>query len=766
MAGILLFLLIIPSNSLAEPNGTIQPVISAPPENAGLTGIQEVQAPSSDSTIHDTGLLSCPTCSKDEFLACGAVSPGGDRDDTSDNFLPDGLTPEEQPPEQEHAPGEPHVPENEPVEQQTMSGETVPKLPLAASATIVPGTLIHEEPVSGSATPLEEMRSLPIQDSGIPAADLIVQNTSPFEPGLEGSGSINLMLADPPLNEGNLSGTVSSGFWEINTSGSYFLDISGQSFETENPFAIWIHASSVVLDGMGKSLIGKDTTYSSGILVDKLSMGVQIYNLTVEHWDNGIFMDFSAPGVIDNIISGVTAENNNNGIVLVNSDDTTIQGCKIQNNRDNGVIFINADNNAVTDCSVRNNQGNGIYLEYSDNVLIYRNQIAGNHLAGIAVQNKTYPSDIVKILSNRIDLNQKGVVINGSLVDIIGSNRIEANGIGLEVLDDSGNLIYDNYFIDNTDSGISLSNSYNGWIFNNYFNNRNNVVLGPGNRFTDWNVTLKDGPNIIGGPFLGGNYWAQPSGDGYSQTCPDLNQDGICDVPYILGPGNRDNNPLTTIRQVPPTPGKDTWDFLTIPMNRSFLSPDDGTITVSGIPTVLSPGESFTPVFTACNTGKNSWTSSSVLITGYDEAPLFGPFKIRIPVDTVISPGENWKSSLSLTAPGQPGSYRLRYGLTRILHDKQDGELPIPFGRQVDVFVRVMPLKYSPVPTVPKIVSNKGQSIPDTALWADPLQQQKGILSSEDQKSQGMSFFATKKTGTEFSLAVKKRSGTVQEFLR
>ncbi len=757
-AGVIIFVLMIPLGSLAEPNETVQPVGFTPSESTGLMMAQQTMTLPTDSPLQDTGLFPSPAGLNDESLEEQQALPESGGEDAPDSSPADALMREGSLQEQDLAPGESQAAEIEIFNGETTTGETAPTLPGAVTAASVPVAPEYEEPVSGLASPLQTVLCCNTPEPEIPAVTFTVQNSSPEEPGQNGHDSSGLVLIDPPLNEGNLSGTGSGRYWEINTSGSYFLDFSGQSFETDNPFAVWIHASSVVLDGMGKGLKGKDTPQSSGILVDKLSMGIQIYNLTLEHWDTGILMDYSAPGIIDNIISGVTAENNMNGIVLVNSDETTIENCDVRNNRDNGVVFINADNNVITGCSVSNNQGNGIYLEYSDTALISGNRITGNRLAGVSVQNKTHPSDIARIVSNMIDHNQKGVLINGSLVDIIGNNRIEANGIGLEVLNDSGNLIYDNYFIDNSNSGIFLSNSYNGWIFNNYFNNRNNVILGQGNRFTDWNVTLKEGPNIIGGPLLGGNYWADPSCRGYSQTCEDLDQNGICDAPYLLGSGNWDKNPLTQVQPVPLVPGNPSWEQLPVIQETPLDPAYDGTINVSGAPAVIIPGQFLTLVFGAHNTGKTSWTSSSVLIKGFDDASLFGPAEILIPVDTVIFPEQDWKSSLSLTAPREPGSYRLKYSLVFIARDKQGGEFYVPFGQPVTIPVVVTQANSPLLHTVPENIPGGIHPMPDHLQKGGTVQEKMTISPVMHKGSLNMNFLAIKEKGTGFSLAVKKRS--------
>jgi hypothetical protein len=50
--------------------------------------------------------------------------------------------------------------------------------------------------------------------------------------------------------------------------------------------------------------------------------------------------------------------------------------------------------------------------------------------------------------------------------------------------------------------------------------------------------------NIVGGLNIGGNFWGNLSGTGFSQTCTDANLDGICDSSYMLDTGNEDYLPL------------------------------------------------------------------------------------------------------------------------------------------------------------------------------------------------------------------------------
>jgi parallel beta-helix repeat protein len=96
----------------------------------------------------------------------------------------------------------------------------------------------------------------------------------------------------------------------------------------------------------------------------------------------------------------------------------------------------------------------------------------------------------------------------------------------------------------NNENGINIWYSSSNTIYNNYFSNTNNANNN-GNNI--WNTTKTSGINIIGGPYLGGNFWAHPDGTGFSQTCGDANKNGICDSNYSLAPGNVDYLPLAEI---------------------------------------------------------------------------------------------------------------------------------------------------------------------------------------------------------------------------
>lgn len=168
--------------------------------------------------------------------------------------------------------------------------------------------------------------------------------------------------------------------------------------------------------------------------------------------------------------------------------------------------------------------GYGIYL-YSSYNNVSENTIttSGTDTWGIYL----YPSSFNSISNNKITTGERGIrfysstALGDSHSNIISNNIITAPDYGIyfyysitEALD-SNNSFYNNFI--NSSVGVG----YSGIICNN-----------------TWNISNQIGTRIYSnGTNISGNYWTNPSGTSYSDTCIDSDTNGFCDVPYNVTSG-------------------------------------------------------------------------------------------------------------------------------------------------------------------------------------------------------------------------------------
>ncbi|MCK4365277.1 MAG: right-handed parallel beta-helix repeat-containing protein [Thermoplasmatales archaeon] len=239
-------------------------------------------------------------------------------------------------------------------------------------------------------------------------------------------------------------------------------------------------------------------------------------------------------------------------IIGENKDTTIIDGGGISN-----VVNITADYVNFLGCTVRNSGSSnpktheaGIYIGSSHNN-IYNNIISDNY-AGMRLCDPLY-SDNCKynnIFDNTITLNDWGIELDRFCTDCEIFNNLVTwnNKIGIEIWSISNPLGHNHKILDNiisnngygillsmsnscTISGNNICSNYDygiytlnhagdNIIYNNYFDNINNAhehQMVPYTR-NIWNITKTPASpeNIIGGDWLGGNYWSDYSGFDYT----------------------------------------------------------------------------------------------------------------------------------------------------------------------------------------------------------------------------------------------------------
>lgn len=267
------------------------------------------------------------------------------------------------------------------------------------------------------------------------------------------------------------------------------------------------------------------------------------FNLTGTQYDAGIYLE----GVTGCTIDNNTLSNNFFGIAVAYSSNNTLTSNKAFNNKQDGIQLIHSSNNTLTKNTLSNNP-DGIYLATNDN----------NNI----------------LTSNTVSNNKHGILAYYSTGNMLTDNTVSNNpGSGILMQSCTSSTLTGNK-ITNANTGIYFYNSNNNLIYNNYLANSQNVRDYPGTN--TWNITKTAGKNIVGGKYLGGNYYA-------SYTGVDTDGDGLGDTPYNSGmAGSADYLPLVipTVTNQPPVANIDGSDQAVegsaITFNGSASSDPDG----------------------------------------------------------------------------------------------------------------------------------------------------------------------------------------------
>ena len=292
---------------------------------------------------------------------------------------------------------------------------------------------------------------------------------------------------------------------------------------------IQITSSNVTLHGENYLVDGVNTSGSHGIYVYSPSgrlSNVVIRNVRLTGWGDGIF--------------------------LRNTDGSTIENNIASNNGNSGICLDNSNSNTVLYNSANTNNFFGILLGGGSNGNLILNNSAGGQGQGIQLGQYGSNANNNILRKNTIQSNQHGIDFydSGSNVDgnTIEYNTIQNNSYCGIFLYGSNSQIRHNTIINNGyrgqagDGGICIAwaTAFNGpnIIYDNRFSQNIHHVVFPGSGGlygNSWNIPREPATNIMGGPYLGGNYW----GD-----CPDTDRDYLCDQSRSLAAGNVDAYPL------------------------------------------------------------------------------------------------------------------------------------------------------------------------------------------------------------------------------
>jgi len=343
----------------------------------------------------------------------------------------------------------------------------------------------------------------------------------------------------------------SYGIWVDSSSGS----VLDNNTAANNKIGIYLKASSrntvtgsMAFDNSGscinlwdssENVLSNNTASNSSsvcVILHNSSENI-LGNNTVFNSSYGIWLDASSNG---NILNENRASYNKVGIYLKASNENVLDNNTALNNSQYGISLWNSIVNEM-----ENNTASYSYVS----ILLHnasRNVLASNTASDSSYGFWFDSSSSENTLSDsRVPNNKIGIYLKASGKNVLTGNSVNLNSkYGICMNSSDNNMLNSNTVDSNSGSGIGILSSNNNTIYNNYLNNTKNISLEGKNSGNVWNVSKNSGINIVGNSFLGGNFWASPKGNGFSQTHPDADGDGICETAYDLGKGNIDYLPL------------------------------------------------------------------------------------------------------------------------------------------------------------------------------------------------------------------------------
>jgi len=343
------------------------------------------------------------------------------------------------------------------------------------------------------------------------------------------------------------------------------------------PSCIKINSSNVTLDCQGYMIDGTGSI-STGLQLAGGWSNITIKNCIIKEWNSwcvyapsiqksrfenvnisscptGLYIDNSPHNYFLNVNSSYCSSN---GLYMTQSTNITIENSSFQNNVYNVNYMADPPNFAINFINVIGT-GNKPILFYntSQNIQNWNNNFSGIILANSNGNN----------LSN-INLSGAGnaIILNRANFGNLSNINI-SNAYGLMMASASAHNTLSNLFVKDSYVGISLgaytynntitnsifkNNTYGTYLsnsgsipnkfYNNLFNQTTNFFQAGTNYRNNWNTTRQTGTRVdaIPGVEIGGNFWTNSVGTGFSNTCTDADYDGFCDSSYALNANNTD----------------------------------------------------------------------------------------------------------------------------------------------------------------------------------------------------------------------------------
>ncbi len=285
--------------------------------------------------------------------------------------------------------------------------------------------------------------------------------------------------------------------------------------------------SGINLWNSAGNILSNSTSSKNNIsIVLRNSSANLLNNNTISDNDYGLWLYSSSN---DNQLNSNMASNNRVGIYVKASSGNVLTGNTALNSTGPGISVWDSIENSLINNAASNNYVS-VFLQNSSKNTLFNNKVSSSSYGmWIAFSNNN------NLSNNNASNNKFGLYLKNSSDNRLSGNQANSNSRhGIYLGSSRGNMLNGNRIISNSEYGLFILDSGNSSIYDNYFNNTRNIYLDGSNAGTSLNTTLTKTKNILNGPYLGGNFWATPKGDGFSQIHADENGDGICDVAYTV----------------------------------------------------------------------------------------------------------------------------------------------------------------------------------------------------------------------------------------
>jgi parallel beta-helix repeat protein len=328
--------------------------------------------------------------------------------------------------------------------------------------------------------------------------------------------------------------TVGAGTYIENVNVDKRLTLIGEGADAVNVTAASVsdnvfEVTANYVNISGFTVTGATGNDRAGIYITGADHCNIFWNNASNNYD-GIWLYDSDNNVLTN---NIASSNSMFGIFLWNSNNNALQKNNASNNCNGGISLLFSSDNCITNSITNSNIYYGISMGGSSNNMLTKNTVDLNTHCDIYVGE----SNNNTLQNNNVSNSRHGIILGDSNNNTLRNNNMSNNyNCGIYIIrSSSDNILYSNT-MKSRGYGIRLENSSNNTVYNNYFDNRNNALNDDGNNI--WNITPTAGINIIGGSWLGGNYWSDYDG-------ADSDGDGLGDSEYpIAGGGNIDHHPL------------------------------------------------------------------------------------------------------------------------------------------------------------------------------------------------------------------------------